>query len=192
MDQAARLTLIVNSGKVSRHIIKKQRVQPTTTDSFVGTGYMHLTLQTLVQSLNKNLPLINIPASLVWSKQVAGDKNSYHPKFACEVVDSMKIKDVVEDSPLFFKSRSSTIIIKSKFLIRNILYATTHCWHADYLCDFIYQLYRFRNWKNYNMIERIWLFLAILFLIRRPKLFGVAIKSLRGVEAEYSKSDYRL
>ena len=187
-----RLHAILNSGKVSKNIIKKHNLNTSIKKSLNGLGYMHLTLQTLIQYYDKKLPLIKLRQNLIISSQSYGEKNSYHPKYACEVVDSMKINIVVNDTPSFFEKQKSAVIIKCKFLIKSIAHNTMRCWHNAFMCDFIYELFKQKNFKNYKKIEKFWIFIAALFLLYYPKFFIVIINGIFSIEKIYTEEDYRL
>ena len=99
------LNLILSTGKVSRHIIRRFDIEINEISQLIGAGYMHLSLQAIGLTKSEKSVLVATTYCEINSSQQSGDFNRYHPKFACDVADAMDIPAVLQLSQKFFAKK---------------------------------------------------------------------------------------
>lgn len=136
---------IGGGGKVSCNIIKKNAElnrNNKNVASFIGVGYMHMTLQAICFELSEEKKFMRIDQQLVYSLQKWGDKNNHHPEFAICSRDSIATSYFRRSCPDYFEILSDKRILKLKFIVYQSIHSLLHCWDEEMLKYFIHKTVR--------------------------------------------------
>ena len=154
-------------GKVSCNIIKKNaELKRNNKDvaSFIGIGYMHLSLQAICFELSVAKKFMRIEQQIVWSLQKWGDKNNHHPETALNSRDSIATNYFKKNCPDYFEILSDKRVLKLKFIVYQSLKSILHCWDEEMLKYFIYNTMRACIKPPFSL-KVIFYFLAALFAL---------------------------
>jgi hypothetical protein len=174
-----KIDVILKGGKVSANIIKRINIpQRSELKHFVGVSYMHLSLQGWLVTKFPKKTFLTIRQALILTKQKFGDRNNYHPRYACSVIEALAFNNLQTQCPDRFIGLNIPGIREYKFLINQVRGGTLASWHPDMMEEFIQN--SFHEMLN-NKLSFYRLFLALTafsLLLFKPVFLRSALKGI--------------